>query len=267
MTLRFTPFQEAAIRDMLLWRAAPHEAFQPELNRVTLAELDRALDLPAMRHSEFLGPECWLAGGQVLRWLCRAGARQDQGKGDFDFFFSSAEALDTTARSMLDRGFQLRGYRASPRDIRTYLRKQVTGTGDFGTRHSTGNMAPITPELIERLRLTSLELRSPEGDSIQLVANFQPTPLETIVRFDISICQLAVDHHHITFGPWAWNDLLKGRFRVERPRWPVATMRRMFKYSRRGFSPYAGAAVSVSRSAAARLVEKVRRQVPDGEVR
>lgn len=263
MTSRFTQAQRAAVRELLELSGDLEGEFRPEKNHLAVSEIRRALHLPPVPYCQFLGPDCWLAGGRVLRWLCSAGTEEGGTKGDFDFFFPSLEALNVTARAMLDRGFQLRGYLAFSRNIREYLRKTVrkavSEDRGSGIWDEAGGLARITSELSERLRLSCLELRSPEGDRIQLVAFFQPTPLATIMQFDISICQLAVDDQHLSFGPWAWSDLLQNRFRSGDPRWPDDTFRRMFKYARRGFWPYPRTVVTVCYSALAWLAEKVPR--------
>ena len=259
MTPRFTQIQRAAVREMLELPGGPDGVFRSEKNLLAVTEVRQVLHLPPIPYSQFLGPDCWLAGGGVLRWLCSVGTEENKTKGDFDFFFPSLNALNATAHAMLNRGFQLCGYLAFPRNIREYLRKAVSEDRGSGIWDEAGELAPITLELIERLRLSCLELRSPEEDKIQLVAFFQPTPLATIMRFDISICQLAVDDQHLSFGPWAWSDLLHNRFRSEDLRWPDATFRRMFKYARRGFWPYPRTVLTVSYSALAWLAEKVPR--------
>ena len=166
---------------------------------------------------------------------------------------------------MLDRGFQLRGYLTFSRNIREYLRKTVRKAVSedrvSGIWDEAGDLAPITSELSERLRLSCLELRSPEGDKIQLVAFFEPTPLATIMRFDISICQLALDDQHLSFGPWAWSDLLHNRFRSGDRRWPDDTFRRMFKYARRGFWPCPRTVLTVSYAALIWLAKNVPRHL------
>jgi len=261
MTPRFTQAQRAAVRELLELPVGPDGKFRPEKDRLEVTEVRRALLLPPIPYRQFLGPDCWLAGGQVLRWLCSAGTGGDEPKGDLDFFFPSLKALNATGRTMLDGGFQLHGYRSFSRNIREYLRRTVSEDRSSGIWDEAGDLAPITPELVERLRLAYLELRSPEGDKMQLVTFFQPTPIETIMRFDISICQLAVDDQHLSFGPWAWSDLLHNRFRYGHVMWPDATFRRMFKYARRGFWPYPRTALTVSYWALAWLADKVPRHL------
>jgi hypothetical protein len=103
--------------------------------------------------------------------------------------------------------------------------------------------------------LSYLELGSPQGDRIQLVTLFEPTPLATICRFDFSICQLVVDAEHLQFGPWTRRDLTRNRLRAVDLRWPVSTFRRVFRYARRGFWPNPTAVFKVSYSLLGYILE------------
>ena len=246
--VHFTAAQEAAIR---CW--FPKSA-DPLWNRVAILDLRQALDLPAIAYQAFLGPNCWLAGGSVMRWLCGEQTEGSSTKGDFDFYFPSLEALNTTAQAMVEQGFRLRGYGNPPRNIREFLRRSVREERDSGIWDDAGNLAPITPALIERLGLGTLELLSPEGKQVQLVAlAFDATPLDTIKHFDFSICQLALDDRYLSFGHSTFSDLIGKRFRVECLRWPLNTCRRMFLYTRRGFWPYPGSAVKILSLACGRM--------------
>ena len=254
MRSRFTPAQKAAVRAVLDATGGPDQAFRSIKSHLAIADVRQALKLQPIPYDQFLGSDSWLAGGGVLRWLCSVGTVADTTRGDFDFFFPSLHALNTTARAMLDQGFHLRGYRAHSRNIREYLYKTINEDKSAEIWDATGNLVPLTPAVVVRLRLVYLEFRSPQGDTLQLVASCHPTPLETIMRFDISICQLVLDNRDLSFGPWTWNDVLQNRFRAGAVSWPESTFRRMVKYARRGFMPYAKTALMVSTSTLAQLV-------------
>lgn len=168
MRSRFTQAQRAAVRALLEVPVGLDETFRPAKNRLAITEVCRALHLRPIPYGQFLGPDCWLAGGGVLRWLCSVGTQADATQGDFDFFFPSLQALNATARALLDQGFHMRGYRALSRNIREYLRKTVNEDKGAEIWDATGNLALLTPALIARLRLIYLEFCSPEGDILQL---------------------------------------------------------------------------------------------------
>lgn len=205
--------------------------------RLAISDVQQALRLPPFPYRQFCGPDCWLAGGSILRWLCSARRKEEAIRGDFDFFFSSLPALNFTARAMLHQGFQVEGYRALSRTVGEYLRPTRDAGKDSEIWDAGGGLAPLTAERIARLRLAYLKLRSPAGEEIQLVASCYNTPMDTIRRFDFSICQLLADDQYLFFGPWTWSDLLQNRLRACHISRPDASFQRMFRYSRRGFLP------------------------------
>lgn len=112
MTSRFSETQKTAIRELLDLPGDLEGAFMPDKNHLAITDIRRALHLPPIPYCEFLGPDCWLAGGRVLRWLCSAeeSGGENESNGDFDFFFPSLKALNVTARAMLAQGFQFKEY-------------------------------------------------------------------------------------------------------------------------------------------------------------
>ena len=130
-----------------------------------------------------------------MRWLCRESTAASAG--DFDFYFPSPEAMTATASAMVDKGFRLRGYGRRRRSVREFFARPVREERDSGIWIDAGKPAPITPELIERLELGTLELVSPEGDRIQLVARaFDATPLDTSMQFDKALTEYLVSRRH-----------------------------------------------------------------------
>ena len=237
----FTEAQQDAVRRLL----EPSRAQKPDSGaagrQLQIEAVRRALDLPPIPYAQFLGPDCWLAGGGVLRWLC-----DSQDKGDFDFFFASHQAFDATARAMLAQGFRVRGYRFWARTKEEFLSGSFNSDKDSPIWRADGQLARLDSALIGELQLLYLELQSPSGDAIQLVANCFDTPLDTVLSFDLSICQFIVDGQHLSFGFWSMEDLLQNRWRHVDLKWPQNTFRRMIRYGRRGFLPYPWTALRVS---------------------
>ena len=250
----FTPEQIDSICEMA--GIVPDTGKSPEWETrpIVVSEIRRALDLPEIPYSEFFGPGCWLAGGQVLRWLCSSGEEEFKAEGDFDFYFRSLDDLNQTARDMVDQGFRFNGYRSFSKNFVEYLRYPAMNRVNEDRREEVvtrdGDLVALTPEVCERLRLVFVELISPREDSIQLVTIFGGDPIETIKEFDFSIVQFALDQESLYFGPWTWTDLFENRFRLSPGRgWPDATFYRIFKYIRRGFRPYLKTVIAVAFSA------------------
>lgn len=205
---------------------------------VPVEDVRRILGLPPIPYGEVLGPECWLAGGRVLRWLAGGGAAAGNAAGDYDLFFSSLDALNETARTLLDEGFSLTAYQCFPRTIRELnqgsFRHDAAGSPLYS---DTAHLEPITPQLCRELGLAFVELNSPGKDVFQLICTTFPDPLKTLLEFDFTICQFAVDDRNLTFGPRAPKDLVDRRLRVHRPKWPSSLIKRLRKFQSRGFRP------------------------------
>ena len=242
----FTKKQQAAIHSLFSVPFGRLGEIEAKERRLPIAAVQQALDLPDIPYSQFLGPECWLAGGGILRWLCSGGKQVRPGQGDFDFFFPSLAALNRTARSMLEQGFTVRGYRALSRNLSEYFKGSLHRDWDSGIWDADGRLVPLTLDLVLGLRLAYLELNSPSGDVIQLITSCYNSPAETISRFDLSICQFIAAGKMLSFGPWALNDLLSNRVRAEHLSRPDASFQRMFRYALRGFLPYPSSALRIS---------------------
>lgn len=240
----FTQCQQATIKRSLGIPISA-TAFKTNSHRLAISDLHHELKLSPVPFAQFLGPDCWLMGGSVLKWL--HGLPMDPMQGDYDFFFPSLHALNTTVKAMMKNGARVRGYRAFAQNIREYLRAEINSDKNSEIWKSAGNLVELTPALVTRLRLVYLELSSPEGYTLQLVASCNhPSAVNLVVHSDFSICQLALDDKYLYFGSFTWSDLFKRRIRCENNDWPESSFRRMFRYSRRGYWPYLSTALSLS---------------------
>jgi len=241
---RFTLSQQTAIKKMLNV-PAPSTRFRTEYDRLAISELERVLQLPPMPYRRFLGSDSWLMGGSVLKWL--SGLPLDTLPGDFDFFFSSLDALNRTAKALIQDGATVRGYRAFAQNIREYLRMEINSDRNSEIWDAAGNLVDLNQDLVTRLRLVYLELLSPNAHILQLVASCEhPNATNAVKSSDFTICQLVLDGEYLHFGSYTWNDIFRKRIRCENNRWPESSFRRLFRYGRRGFRPYASTALSLS---------------------
>lgn len=207
-----------------------------------LADVTAALGLEPLPYAWLAGPEAWLAGGRVLRWLCTE-QPADGNPGDTDLVCPSLAALDRLSQRLADEGFVLDAYSRRSRTIREYLSRGPRTDRSVGLWEESGRPARLTADLVERLDLLALAFRAPNGDKVHLMLRFHPSPAELLRLFDISICRFATDGEALHAGPHAWDDLVRGRFRVEqRLATPDASWRRLRRYVRRGYRPYRTAA-------------------------
>jgi hypothetical protein len=263
--------QRRALLDLL---GLPHDLpadAEPTRSSVPVAELRSILtELPRPELADWLGPEQWLAGGAVLRWLCGTKARRGHTE-DHDFYFPSVARLNAAARRFMDRGYRFRCFRsrramcqlcgrvgeeipgaAWPTEFLPVRRVRCRTCGDFGGQDAPSlppeRLLPLTPELIAEHGIFALELVAPIGSGMVHLAAVavKPTPYELVTGFDFSIVQFALDDTRLHFGPHAWTDLLRGRLRLEVSNDPLDNFNRLKKYRSRGFRPYLETVVRVA---------------------
>ena len=263
MGFRTSGRQRRALLDLL---GLPHDLpadAEPGRSSISVAALRSVLtELPRPELAEWLGPEQWLAGGAVLRWLCGTKSRRGHTE-DHDFYFPSVRGLNAAGRRFMDRGYRFRCFRsrrvmcqlcgrageevpgaAWPTEFLPVRRVRCAVCGDFGGRDAASlppeRLLQLTPELIDENGIFALELVAPNGSGMVHLAAIaiKPTPYEVVTGFDFSIVQFALDDSHLHFGPHAWTDLLRGRLRLEVSNSPVDNFVRLKKYRDRGFRPY-----------------------------
>lgn len=234
----------------------------PTTSSVAIDDVVRLLELPPPPKRELLGPDRWLAGSTVTRWLC--GGWEQKGPVDYDFCFASLEALHRTAREWMEAGFTFRAYwtfkticllcgragqlvrRDRVDDLSLPLPRVRCGKcGEFGGVDAATlepeRLLRVTPELVAWSGMRCLELLSPEGEVFQLsTLGIGPTPNEVLAGSDFSITQFAIDDRTLYFAPYAWTDLLRRRLRLVRDHGVLGSYGRLWKYTRRGFRPYLG---------------------------
>ena len=97
----------------------------------------------------------------------------------------------------------------------------------------------LLQEVIENEEIRALNYSMPTSekpDLIQILLLIQgEDPPAVIDTFDFTISQLGTDGRQLYFGEYTWTDLFRKRLRVHYIHHGISTMRRMVKYSRRGF--------------------------------
>lgn len=147
----------------------------------------------------------WIAGGALRRTLL--GKEPDS---DFDFFFRSAEQLTAFCADLEARGF-------------TKIRETI---------HHVHYRGKIGDSGIDR--------------DVQCIRfAFYETAQAVIDSFDYTICQLAFDGNTVTLGEFTLWDLGRRRLAIHKITYPVATMRRMLKYTTQGFTACAGCMATI----------------------
>lgn len=262
--VRFTPDQAREIQEMAGLPSVLTADAVAARTRVPVEDLRRVLpDLVELPHREWLGARSWLAGGSVLRWVCRERGLASRRTTDHDFYFPSADALDETARALLAAGLRFRCFRSRwpmcqlcglegevvpggtlQTEFLPVRRIRCRACGEFGGADAAtltpDRLLRLTPELIARNGIFALEMTNENGGMIHLAAiAIRPTPYALVANFDFSVVQFALDGENLHFGPHAWTDLLLGRLRLEVSNDGLENYQRLKKYASQGFRPYA----------------------------
>lgn len=116
------------------------------------------------------------------------------------------------------------------------------------------------PKTLVRLRETQhhVHWRGPVGDSavpvdIQAIRFRYYDSAEAVIdSFDYTITQFALDGTELVTTPYALWDLGRRRLAIHKVTYPVATMRRMLKYTSQGFTACAGCMATLLRETATR---------------
>src|SRR6185312_5093576 len=78
------------------------------------------------------------------------------------------------------------------------------------------------------------------GKTFDLVKKFFATPKETIDAFDFTVSMFAVDTETVYYGETTFIDLAKRQLMINKITYPASTMRRAFRYYKKGFSMCVG---------------------------
>lgn len=142
----------------------------------------------------------WIAGGALRRTLLGK-----EPESDFDFFFRDADQLAGFTSALEAAG----------------LSKVRETTHHVHYRGKLGNSG--VDRDIQCIRFA-----------------FYQNAEDVIDSFDYTICQLAFDGKTLTLGEFTLWDLGRRRLAIHKITYPVATMRRMLKYTSQGFTACAG---------------------------
>ena len=191
-----------------------------EKTQIKLALVAETLNLPHLKYDHLAGPDAFLCGGALTAWI------GGYPPSDYDFFVPTLELAERLHHRLLYQGAVLDGYQG------TEDGKSIYEAIQKGELH-------IDELVVEDEEIRALNYSMPTSerpDLIQIVLLIQgEDPPAIIDTFDFTISQLGTDGRQLYFGKYTWTDLFRKRLRVHNIHHGVSTMRRMVKYSRRGF--------------------------------
>ncbi len=176
---------------------------------VAFEETDLVKALNRLPDVEKDGP--WIAGGAIRRTI--AGQSLES---DFDFFFANQQQLDDFEVSIKKKGAWL------------VRKNQHNATYRLPSKgpHPTGD-----DEFSEY---------QPEIEVQCIFTQFYGSAGDVIDSFDFTICQFAYDGDDLVCGQYSLFDLARKRLAVHKVTYGTATLRRLLKYTKQGFTACAG---------------------------
>jgi hypothetical protein len=193
-----------------------------DVTHLALEVVQSVLDLGPLKYNALAGEKAFLCGGALTAWI------GGYPTSDYDFFFPDLGAAGRFHERLLKMNATLEGYQGSEdgREIFEAIQKGLP-------------ISEIVREVIEDEEIRALNYSVPTGekpDLVQIVLLIQGgTPAEVIDTFDFTVSMLGTDGKDLYFGPYTWTDLFRKRLRVHHVHHGISTMRRMVKYSHRGF--------------------------------
>lgn len=176
--------------------------------------LDLVRDFQKYRMKE---TKVWLAGGALRRTVIK----QDiVGESDYDFFFASGKGFEDFQKHLENCGFKVN--RQNDQNV------ELLGTVDFN---------PPVP-----LDDPNQQKPDPKQVRIQLIKVQYYDAIEHVLSsFDFTLCQFGLelgateDDDELTCADTALFDVANKRIVVNKITYPVASMRRIIKYTQQGF--------------------------------
>lgn len=200
----------------------------------------------------FVHADQCIAGSAVLAWITG-----EYESNDYDLFPRDIVSAEWNARTLEEGGWKLDGYTGEKARVVEIMGEEWEPTThdvwDWYSRLGNTNDAeelpmqmlpPVLPAT-EMVRALNFK-REGTKKKAQVILCIRGTPSQVIDTFDFSICQWAHNGTDIFWGAYAIQDMMRARVRIVRIHHPMSTMRRMVKYSGRGYFFCNGAMLQIA---------------------
>jgi hypothetical protein len=196
------------------------EATRTSLGIKTVQE---TLHLPPLKYLDLAGKDAFLCGGALTAWVCQYPTS------DYDFFFPDLKAAQGFHMRLIGEGFKPDGYQG---DIEMQTSYEMFAKGQLTIPELAKHMT-----VPDDLRALNYSKGLPgKFDWVQIVLLIRgETPVDVINTFDFTVSMLGTDGQALYFNKFTWTDLMRKRLRINHIHHGISTMRRMIKYSKRGF--------------------------------
>jgi hypothetical protein len=149
----------------------------------------------------------WIAGGALRRTI-----KGQSADSDFDFFFKSEQ--------------QLKFFEATLATLNVKSK----------TENENNLQYVVTCEIKRQVENNTQVIHKNVDIIVQLIKVRYYNSLEEVLdSFDYTICQFGYDGKKLVCGDYALYDLARDRLVINRITFPVASLRRMIKYTKQGF--------------------------------
>lgn len=162
----------------------------------------------------------WIAGGSLERLL------RGEAPNDLDVYFSSFDQL-VSSLELLDEKAIIEEF-----SFKTGL---DYGEADLDLQSHVSLEDVIKSLKIKECRFVEFKV---QGVKVQFIKTYFGETLEDILdKFDLSVCLFgySAETKKLTFSPKSLTDLEELKMDIHRLHYPVGTMRRILKYSERGY--------------------------------
>jgi hypothetical protein len=232
------PFLEA-IGLPTSYDALGDETLTPKQNSMPLVEFRRLYKkqgkMPGYWEHDY---NVCLAGSSILTWV-NGGESTDH-----DYFPVDLQQTEYFTNYLISKGYQITGFQGNKNWITENWGQDwkpmlplagwycdLLHLGDGKALPVGTNVIPGTEEIVRAINFFK------DGNPIkkQIILVVRGEPVEVINTFDFSISQWAIDSENIYWGNYTVQDTLRHRVRIHRIHHPLSSVRRMIKYSNRGY--------------------------------
>lgn len=181
----------------------------------------------------YLPDGAYIAGGFMTSLMTGEQTAQD-----VDLFFTSEKALWETMALLFDDSGGLGNFD----DPEAWFWRQY----DTDENRALFEDLKLHPSMITPLRFIKFEHKDGKLPLQLIKIAYYEDPTHIIDSFDLTLAQFAADRHHVYANPLSYYDVVNKRIVLHRMQFPSSTMRRIIKYTSKGFYACPGSLANIA---------------------
>lgn len=186
-------------------------------------------------------PDGAFIGGGFLTTILR----EEKDANDIDFFFTSQESFKETFKLLIDinkEGVDY-GYDEEAWAYKGYKLEDEKLLDSVNAYYDPNDILSFSP--LDNVRF--VKFVHPKRPPIQLIKlAWYESPEHVIDTFDFTVVQFICDRENLYFNPVSFLDLARKRLVLHRMQFPASTLRRLIKYTHKGFYCCPGSLITIS---------------------